>query len=81
MQPIYTPGSDDLEKELAAMMAGNSDAAAETAQAAETSAAQAAEAVQNTAEAVQNAAEDIEKKEKNPYDLDFISIDTDLDIK
>ena len=81
MQPIYTPGSDDLEKELAAMMAGNSDAAAETAQAAETSAAQAAEAVQNTAEAVQNAAEDIEKKEKNPYDLDFTSIDTDLDIK
>ena len=81
MDPVYTPESDDLEKELAAMMAGNSDAVAETAQAAESSATQAAEAVQKTTEAVQNAAEDIEKKEKNPYDLDFTSIDTDLDIK
>lgn len=81
MQSVYTPESDELEKELAAMLAGNSKEATETAQAAETSAAQAAEAVQNTVETAQDAAVDLEKKEKNPYDLDFTSIDTDLDIK
>ncbi len=76
MQPVFTPGSDELEKELAEMMNGTSESAAE---AAETTT---AEAVETATEAVETATEAAEKvKEKSPYDLDFTPIDTDLDIK
>ena len=60
--PVFTPDSDELEKDLAAMMSGASEAA-------DTAATQAQEAAQD----VQNAAETA----KSPYDLDFTPIDTD----
>ncbi|GEM_PF-5451585 len=76
MQPVYTPGSDELEKELSAMLKGTSESASE---AAETTA---AEAVETATEAVETATDAVaEVKEKSPYDLDFTPIDTDLDIK
>ncbi|MBO4478563.1 MAG: hypothetical protein J5757_09595 [Lachnospiraceae bacterium] len=61
-EPVYTPDSDELEKDLAAMMSGASEAT-------DTAATQAQEAAQD----VQNAAE----TEKSPYDLDFKPIDLD----
>ena len=76
MQPVYTPGSDELEKELSAMLKDTSESASE---AAETTA---AEAVETATEAVETATDAVaEVKEKSPYDLDFTPIDTDLDIK
>ncbi|MBR5349543.1 MAG: hypothetical protein IK125_10025 [Lachnospiraceae bacterium] len=65
-EPVFTPDPDELEKELAQMIKGGSEAADA-----------ATEQVQEAAQTAQNAAEETAEKAKNPYDLDFTPIDFD----
>ena len=74
VEPVYTPDSDDLERDLAAMMRGSSDAAQEAVQSG-------SEAVQEAAEQAIDAAQETAKNSENPYDLDFTPIDFDNDNK
>ncbi len=74
MEAVYTPNSDDLEKDLAAMLNGGSQAAQD---AVSNQADAAQEAVQSAAETAQETAD----KSENPYDLDFTPIDFDNDNK